>query len=325
VSKEKPLNVVNPEKFSLAVIGLGNIGMAYDQNEPDDGRVMTHSKAAHLHPRFELVAGVDLNADRRSLFSKRYRTPSFESIEDMMMEVSPDVVAIGVPAKFHYQAFNTVLNILPRAIICEKPLAVDLGQATEMVVAAKEAGVSLLVNYIRRFDPGVALVRSKLENGEWGIPRTGVVWYDKGFGENGIHFLDLLSYLLGPPQGGHAVAQKGNWGDGDPVIDAEFTFSDIRINFIGTGNADSDTPGFMLVTDQGVVRYENLGHRISYTKYGRNGEESKEEKVKSGLARYQWHVLESLSAHLCNGEDLPSDGDSALYTQTITTTVLGEG
>ncbi len=49
-----------------------------------------------------------------------------------------------------------------------------------MVQAASAAGTLIVVNYIRRFEPGVLELKRRIASGELGAFYKGVQWYSKG-------------------------------------------------------------------------------------------------------------------------------------------------
>jgi hypothetical protein len=60
-------------KFSVVIIGLGNIGMLYDINLPKKKNILTHCNAFAQHPEFELIGGVETNSELRSSFEAEYQ------------------------------------------------------------------------------------------------------------------------------------------------------------------------------------------------------------------------------------------------------------
>ena len=52
-------------RFTAAVVGLGQVGQGYDYNSPDDSVILTHSTALKFHPRFESIGGVDQDPVQR--------------------------------------------------------------------------------------------------------------------------------------------------------------------------------------------------------------------------------------------------------------------
>src|SRR5664279_298267 len=106
---------------SAAVIGLGSIGQGYDYDS--EGLILTHARAFARHPGFELLAGVDPDANQRERFERQYHLPT-----------SPDAAI-----------FAQILAARPKAVLCEKPLAQTLADAQGMVAAAAAAGCALAV------------------------------------------------------------------------------------------------------------------------------------------------------------------------------------
>ncbi|MEA9992823.1 Gfo/Idh/MocA family oxidoreductase, partial [Pseudomonas sp. RTS1] len=55
-----------------------------------------------------------------------------------------------------------------KAVYCEKPLAISLGQASEMRRAAQAAGVVTRVGYNYQHNPIIGLARQMIADGELG-------------------------------------------------------------------------------------------------------------------------------------------------------------
>ncbi|WP_445177938.1 Gfo/Idh/MocA family protein [Pseudomonas sp. McL0111] len=78
-----------------------------------------------------------------------------------------NLVAITTPNHLHYPMAMAALAA-GKAVYCEKPLAVNLEQATAMREAAKNAGVVTRVGYNYQHNPMITLARELIENGELG-------------------------------------------------------------------------------------------------------------------------------------------------------------
>ncbi len=113
--------------IKVIVIGLGNIGMGYDYYSEDSSAVLTHAKAFHLHPEFELVAGCDPSNEKRELFKKKYKVQPYPSIEDFILNsTTPDVAVVAVPSNQHKDIFLKVAQLGIKNVICEKPMGHSL-------------------------------------------------------------------------------------------------------------------------------------------------------------------------------------------------------
>jgi len=100
-----------------------------------------------------------------------------------------------------------------KQIFSEKPLAMTLGGCDEAIDAARQAGVRLMVGFMRHFDPAYRMAKRKIEEGLIGKPvmfksvgrdpkRTSLEFArrEKSGGlilDMGIHDFDLARWLMG--------------------------------------------------------------------------------------------------------------------------------
>jgi predicted dehydrogenase len=80
-----------------------------------------------------------------------------------------DAVVISTPDKFHAAAVKTVAAA-GKDMLCEKPLALTLSDATELMQVVERAGVRLQVGFMRRYDPAYSAAMKRIEAGEIGMP-----------------------------------------------------------------------------------------------------------------------------------------------------------
>jgi predicted dehydrogenase len=129
-----------------------------------------------------------------------------------------DVVDITAPSNFHKQiALGAAQN--GKHIFCEKPLALTLADAREMLEAARRAGVKHQIGFNYRFAPALVLAKKLISEGklgrifhfrgsflqDWIIdPEFPKVWrLDKkvcgsgSLGDLGAHVIDAARYLAG--------------------------------------------------------------------------------------------------------------------------------
>ncbi len=76
-------------------------------------------------------------------------------------------MAITTPNHLHFPMAMAALAA-GKAVYCEKPLAVDLDQATRMRDAARQAGVITRVGYNYQHNPIIDLARDLIHRGELG-------------------------------------------------------------------------------------------------------------------------------------------------------------
>lgn len=302
----------------VVIIGLGQIGMGYDLHLASTEQVYSHARAFSRHPAFELLAGVDPDAERGRLFETSYGRPAYQELGAALHDHRPGVVVVAVPTRLHSGALLEGLGLAaPSAWLCEKPLSDGLDDAREMVGAVRERGAALFVNYMRRSDPGVIEVKHRLDAGAIATPVKGVVWYSKGFLHNGSHFFNLAEYWLGPMTS-FDIMDRGRPLEGtDAEPDVRVVFARGTLVFLAAREEDYSHYTMELIAPNGRLRYDQRGSLIEWHAAvgdpnfrGYTALSPDAEVLPSGRARYQWHVadqlaahLEGRSAHMCSGAE----------------------
>jgi predicted dehydrogenase len=288
---------------SVAVVGLGGIGMLYDLEVP--GSVLSHAGAFSKHPDFDLVGAVEPKGSLREIFSKRYNSLAFSTIHGLLSHCSPEVIVVASPTHTHRMVIGEVLERhKPELILCEKPLAYAATDAEEIVALCQSLGVKLFVNYIRRADPGVIKVKSRLLSGEIELPCKAVVWYSKGLLHNGSHFLDLMTFWFGPLQSVKLISAGRSLGLDDAEPDFQATFEQCAAIFCAANEENFSHYTVEVVASNGRLRVEQDGGinwQAAAKSSGLDGYRRLQESVEAierDARRYQYHVAEQLSAAL---------------------------
>lgn len=124
---------------------------------------------------------------------------SYEALAD---DPEVDAVYIGTPHPFHRP--NTLLFLRAgKAVLCEKPFAVNRGEAEEMVAVARAERRFLMEAMWTRFLPTLVQTRDWLAKGVIGDPR--MVYSDFGFRAD----WDPKSRLLDPNYAGGGLLDVG--------------------------------------------------------------------------------------------------------------------
>ena len=113
------------------IIGTGNIAhkFAEDMNQVQDG---------------EIVALASRSQERADTFAKEIGVQkSFGSYAKLAADPEIQAVYIATPHQDHYASSLLMLRN-KKAVLCEKPLAVNVEQAKEMIRVAQENDVLLL-------------------------------------------------------------------------------------------------------------------------------------------------------------------------------------
>jgi predicted dehydrogenase len=290
---------------TVAIIGLGNIGMMYDQHLSANDFVLSHARAFHLHSGFEMVRAVDPDPQLRDLFAKTYNFAAHSTIEDALAHTEPHVMVVASPTHTHSQIVDKILaNYRPLAILCEKPLANEGAAAQAIVDACLDKQVPLYVNFTRRADPGVREVRARLQSGQIAMPFKAIVWYSKGLLHNGSHFADLLSFWFGPILAAKLITSGRAWADHDSEPDFQITFEGGSAIFCAAQEENFSHYTVEVVAANGRLRYEQ-GGAITWqaavphaTLAGYRQLQSQPDLIKNDMNRYQYQVAEQLDRAL---------------------------
>src|SRR4051794_20622553 len=144
------------------------------------------------------------------------RFPSFDGLIAKAGELKLDGLVIATPNALHAPQ---TLAALERglAVFCQKPLALNAGEAKEMVAAARKADRLLGVDYSYRFTDGARELRRLVQAGELGKIFSLELVFHNAYGPDkpwcfdprlagggalmdlGVHLIDLAFWLLDDP------------------------------------------------------------------------------------------------------------------------------
>jgi predicted dehydrogenase len=132
----------------VAVIGVGALGRH-------------HARIVAAMTGVELVAVVDINEARAREIGGMVNAPWSASPKEVAGRV--DAVTIAVPTESHLEVALPFLRS-GIAVLVEKPLARDTGEARQMIEAAAASGAVFGVGHTERYNPAVEAVRPLLEH-----------------------------------------------------------------------------------------------------------------------------------------------------------------
>src|SRR5207237_2222073 len=93
---------------------------------------------------------------------------AYADLNAMFQAEALDILAIATPSVSHATLTTRAAGAGVRAICCEKPMAVDLGDARAMTDACREAGIPLIINHQRRTLPAMVRMRELILEGAIG-------------------------------------------------------------------------------------------------------------------------------------------------------------
>jgi len=165
-----------------------------------------------------VVALCDLPERVQSAASKHGIPLTFSDYRQMLNSPEIDVVHITAPNRFHCEMALEALRA-GKHCICEKPLAMNTRETTEILKEASKARTVFAVNYNIRFYPAVLQLRKMVEGGElgeivhvngsymqdWLFKDTDYNWRLlpqeggklRAVADIGTHWMDTVSFILG--------------------------------------------------------------------------------------------------------------------------------
>lgn len=108
---------------------------------------------------FRVVHCVDADAAVAAEVARRCGAPrSSVAVDDLLADPAVDVVLVASPGPLHAAHVVAACQAGKRAVLCEKPLAESVSDASSIVAASRSTGVPVLVGTMHRHDPVLAQV-----------------------------------------------------------------------------------------------------------------------------------------------------------------------
>jgi predicted dehydrogenase len=175
--------------------------------------------------RAKLVAVCDLVEERARGYAEKHGIAWYTNYHEMLSRENVDVVSILTPSGMHPVHAMDVMRRYSKHVVIEKPMALALDDLVKMKTMATACGVKIFPIYQNRYNKAVQKVRSDLLAGALGKPALGTVrvrwcrpqryyqrdpwrgtWAMDGgaLTNQGIHYIDLLQYIMGDVVSVHA-------------------------------------------------------------------------------------------------------------------------
>jgi len=188
----------------VAIVGAGFMGRV-------------HAEVYRNLSKARLAAIADSDFKKAEELADRYRTTAYPSMEELLNQEDVDAVDICLPTFLHKE-YVIKASRAGKDILCEKPIALTVKDAKEMIQAVKKAKVKFMIAQVIRFWPEYVKLKEIYDTGELGrllsitltrlgptptwawdnwladIKRSGGALLDLH-----IHDTDYLLYLLGKP------------------------------------------------------------------------------------------------------------------------------
>ncbi len=326
--------------FRALLVGLGRIGCKYDAhlpfqwNQPHSSSILSHARALACHPDFELLSGVDPSPTARERFFELYRRPAYADLQSWRtssFDFDPDLVIVAVSPELQPSLVSQLLSVIsPRLLLLEKPVAATLGDALILEkICKQQRGLSVAVNYIRRYLPAVQNWQKRLQSGELGELLHGSITYGKGILSNGSHFVNLAEAWVGPLKLERIFAAGTTCFGFDREASVDFqvlNHSSAPLHMRSVGDSGLRAGEVDLWFRRGRLCWQNNGKAINFFRRMEpvDGDNyaalvGEPEITCTNLDRYQFMVVDSLAKFLSDSANHPlqcslSDGINTLKT-----------
>lgn len=195
------------KKIKFALVGCGRIAKKHSE-------LLGNSQITNS----ELVAVCDIIKEKAKAIGEQFNVPYYTDMDKMMQNEEIDTVTVLTESGNH--AENVInLSKYKKNIIVEKPMALTLHDADEMIKACSENSCKLFVVKQNRFNLPVVKLKEAVTSKRFGKLVLGTIrvrwardqhyydqasWRGKWATDGGVlanqasHHVDLLQWLMGP-------------------------------------------------------------------------------------------------------------------------------
>lgn len=195
-------------KINVGIIGCGSIAKH------------RHAPEYRANPLVDEIIFYDRNRHRAEALARLFNGRVANTIDDLYNDSTITAISDCSSNEYHH-IHSTEALLHGKHVLCEKPLAISVTHAEDIINAAKKSGKKLMVGHNQRFTKVHQKVKQMIEQKElgevltfkttfghqgpesWGVTKSNATWFFKKdrshfgvAGDLGIHKIDLIHYLL---------------------------------------------------------------------------------------------------------------------------------
>ena len=179
-------------KYRTAIIACGTIARVHARGWGDvEGQPTAIGAIADTHP------------DARREFGEFFGVPEdhrYSDYREMLDRERPDFVDVCSWHRQHAEMTIAAATRKPKVILCQKPMAVDLAEADDMLTACERNGVRLFVAFQRPHHATWLKARDLIREGVIGRPMQVVIDDGGNILNTNSHNIRLALFLMDEPQ-----------------------------------------------------------------------------------------------------------------------------
>jgi len=264
------------------LVNIGIIGAGFAGSQ--------HAQGYRSLPGAKVVMVVDISPERAQILAVEIGSEWSSDPDQIFNNPTIQIVDICLPTPFHREYAVRAFAAGKHAIV-EKPLALTVEDADEILAAALASGKFLMVGHVLRFWPEYLAVRQKLLSGELGKPLAvsavrlsnlpqWAEWFRDPQKTGGavldlmIHDLDMCNWLFGEPEWVSAVGiqeANGGWNHVSALVSYDSVQASVESSFMMPKDFPF-TAGIRILCEGGVLEYQfraggasfDAGQTVSY-------------------------------------------------------------
>ncbi|MEP7145637.1 MAG: Gfo/Idh/MocA family oxidoreductase [bacterium] len=228
------------DKYSVCIIGLGDIGFLFDHNRKKKGDgALSHFKAFNDSDKFAVSGVSEVKKEIREIIGPEYKIDAYEDYKKMCHEKKPDVIVVATNDESHFEILSSLIEYKPKLIFCEKPLALSLDKVKTITKLYEREGIFLQVNFTRRFLDEFYEIDKIIRGKKLGELESITFYYRRGLIHNASHYLDLVNWYIGETEKNLIkVSVKEGITASDETISFDIIYENgPEVRFIGLNNS----------------------------------------------------------------------------------------
>ena len=186
-----------PNRQTFALLGAGFIGRVHAEN-------------LAAQPGIDFARVFDVDASRAAALAEAHGVEAGDDLDEIFSDPAIDAVVVASSTNTHADLLKRAAAA-GKAVFCEKPIDLSLDVARDAAAAVEAAGIPVMMDFNRRWDPAYAAVHDAVRAGEVGevelvsmttrgpsLPPVSYLEVSGGqMRDQTVHFFDLLRWITG--------------------------------------------------------------------------------------------------------------------------------
>ena len=239
--------------------------------------------------KLKIVACFTRSEDKRQAFAKKYSCQAATSYEAVLKDAGVEAIINTTPNDVHLETTRQAAAA-GKHVFLDKPIANSVSDGRKITEACRAGGVVLGLGYQRRRESHFRWVKKQIEAGVFGkmvnaeanISRDRLGQFDISSWrytaagmpggvmlQIGVHYADVLDYLLGPIKAvSGQFAQLVLPGDNPDVASLVFEHESGALSTLNASYASASEYYLMNIYGKSATAYYDLHHGLSWLKQG---------------------------------------------------------